>query len=72
MPGLLVIALPFAIIGGLMAFLITFHEMQHHFGRKRAAVEAAKTGVVACLVLVVVALVVAAVMPSLALSALHR
>ena len=65
MPGVLIIALPFAIIGGLMAFLITYNEMQHHFDRTRATREAARAGLVAFAFLVLLSLAVAAIVPAM-------
>ncbi len=59
MPAELAIALPFSLIGGLMAFLITYEEMRHHLARREAVAAAVRTGVVAFVVLVVLALVTA-------------
>lgn len=47
MIGLLVIALPFAAIGGVMAFLIQYEEMAHHLHRRAALVVAVEAGAVA-------------------------
>ena len=65
MPGILIIALPFAVLGGLMASLITYNEMQHHFDHSRATMEAAKTGIIAFAFLVLLSLVVAAIVPTM-------
>ena len=53
------IALPFAVIAGLMASLITYDEMQHHFDHKRAVMEAAKTGAVAFVIIVSLSIIAA-------------
>ena len=66
MSGIVVaIALPFAVIAGLMASLITYDEMQHHFDHKRALMEAAKTGAVAFLIIFSLSIIAAAVIPAL-------
>ena len=65
MLGILIIALPFAVIAGLMASLITYNEMQHHFDHRRAAIEAAKTGIIAFAFFVLLSLVVAAIVPTM-------
>ena len=61
----LAVTLPFAVLGGLMASLITYNEMQHHFEHKRALTEAAKTGIIAFAFLVLLSLAAAAIMAAL-------
>ena len=57
MIGLLFIILPFASIGGLMAFLIQYEEMRHHHPNKAVAVRfALGTAIVAFVVLTVASL----------------
>jgi hypothetical protein len=62
---LALITLPFVFIGGLMAFVITYQEMQHHFSPRRAAIEAAKVGLVAVVFLGLLSWGIAALVPFL-------
>lgn len=49
---ILVMVVPVSLIGGLMAFLITYEEMQHHFvDRKRALAVSLRTAITAFVVL---------------------
>ncbi|HCU34352.1 MAG TPA: hypothetical protein DGT21_02575 [Armatimonadetes bacterium] len=48
---MLVIIVPFSVIAGLMAFLITYEEMRRHLDRKRAIISAVETGMMTALVL---------------------
>jgi TRAP-type C4-dicarboxylate transport system permease large subunit len=50
---LLAIALPLAALGGVMAFTITYDEMEHHLDHRRAVREAAKAAVAAAVFLAV-------------------
>jgi hypothetical protein len=59
MLSLIAIALPFSAIGGLMAFLITYEEMRHHFDRKRSIIYALKTAIIAFVVLAMLSTVAA-------------
>jgi len=55
--GLLV---PCCLIGAVMAFLITYGEMRHHYsGRKQPVLSAARTAVVAFIVLLALSWVAA-------------
>lgn len=62
MPAEIPIILPFSLIGGLMAYLITYEEMRHHFERPVAVAAAARTGVVTLLVLAALSLAAARVL----------
>jgi hypothetical protein len=62
---LFAVAMPFAVIGAVMAFLITYQEMQHHFDRRRTIVESIKTAVAALALLVGLALAAAVFAPLL-------
>ena len=59
MAGLWILLLGLAVVAAMMAFLVTYEEMSHHFrDRRRVLAEAARTGVVAlgffaCLIAVV-------------------
>ncbi|MBU0610489.1 MAG: hypothetical protein KKI08_21580 [Armatimonadetes bacterium] len=63
MRGNLVIIIPFALIGGLMAGINTYREMQRHVGRERAIRMAVRTGVEAFLVLTLVSVIAALTIP---------
>ncbi|NPV48960.1 MAG: hypothetical protein HPY69_18620 [Armatimonadetes bacterium] len=48
---MILLSLPFALLGGAMAALITYHELRRHLYPPRAWREALKTGLVAATVL---------------------
>lgn len=48
---MIVLSLPFALLGGAMAALITYHELRRHLYPPRALREALKTGLIAAGVL---------------------
>jgi uncharacterized membrane protein len=55
---------PFSFIAALMAFLITYEEMQHHYsGKKQPVREAARTAVLVLIVFLTLSWIVAILMP---------
>jgi uncharacterized membrane protein len=54
--GLLLILVPFSLIAALMAFLITYGEMRHHYSGKREPVRA---GIRAAVFVLIIFLVLA-------------
>lgn len=48
---MLLIGLPFAVLGGAMAALITYHELRRHLYPPQALRESLRTGLTAALVL---------------------
>ena len=63
MRGELVIIIPFSLIGGAMAALNTYRELQRHMDRRRATRLALRTGVETFVVLAVMGVIAAWTMP---------
>jgi hypothetical protein len=61
--ALLWLLVPFCLIGAVMAFLITYGEMRHHYsGRKEPVLSAARSAVVAFIVLLALSWLTAALL----------
>ncbi len=61
--SLLFLLAPFDVIGAAMMFLISYDDLQRHFGRsRRAALEAARRAAVAFAFLLVLSVVIALVL----------
>lgn len=63
--GLLILFMPFMGLAGLMAFLITYREMCHHFSRREAFVHALRTALAAVLLFVGLSFLIVVLTPEI-------
>ena len=62
--AIFLISLPFALLAGIMAFIITYEEYSHHqLGARTVAKHALRTGVVALAFFVLLALGLSVILP---------